>query len=72
MHTTVPPAVSAAHRQATNTNILVKPLHGQKERPAAASETVSEEKIGKSNNRHTRHIIEIKELRRRERLSART
>jgi hypothetical protein len=67
MHTTVP----AAHRQATNTNILVKPLHGQKERPAAASETVSEEKIEKSN-RHTRHIIEIKELRRRERLSART
>jgi hypothetical protein len=71
MHTTVPPAVPAAHRQATNTNILVKPLHGQKERPAAASETVSEEKIGKSN-RHTRHIIEIKELRRRERLLART
>jgi hypothetical protein len=71
MHTNVPPAVPAAHRQATNTNILVKPLHGQKEKPTAPSETVGQEKIGKSN-RHTRHSIEIKELRMRERLSART
>jgi hypothetical protein len=71
MHTTVPPAVPAAHRQATNTNILVKPLHGQKEKPTAASETVRQEKIGKSNrHRYQTHYRNQRAAKAREIVSA--